>query len=70
MWAIGTSVGGEDIQPYISVGIKQLGINSSLEGVLKTNHTYYVSIRCVNGGGQMAEWNDHIGKSCQAVRNL
>ena len=61
-WAIGTTVGGEDIQPFTSVGTNLTGINSSLEGILQSNQTYYVSVRCINGGGEMAEWKDNIGK--------
>jgi hypothetical protein len=61
-WAIGTTVGGEDIQPFTSVGTIPTGINSSLEGILKNNQTYYVSVRCVNGGGDVIEWRDNIGK--------
>ena len=61
-WAIGTTVGGEDIQRFTSVGVRQIGINNTLERVLQNNHTYYVSIRCINGGEQVTQWNDSIGE--------
>ena len=61
-WAIGTTVGGEDIQRFTSVGVRQIGINNTLERVLQNNQTYYVSIRCINGGEQVTQWNDSIGK--------
>ncbi|CAC5409205.1 unnamed protein product [Mytilus coruscus] len=58
LWAIGTTVGGEEIQSFTSLGVRQIGINSSLEGVLQSNQTYYVSIICQNGAGQITQWND------------
>ncbi|VDI54125.1 Hypothetical predicted protein [Mytilus galloprovincialis] len=61
LWAIGTTVGGEEIQPYTSLGVRQIGINSSLEGVMQSNQTYYVSIICQNGAGQITQWNDKTG---------
>lgn len=61
-WAIGTSVGDSDIQNYTSTGHNVAGINSSLEGVLQHNHTYYVSVICHNGAGQSAAHNDTKGK--------
>ncbi|VDI50948.1 Hypothetical predicted protein, partial [Mytilus galloprovincialis] len=61
LWAIGTIVGGEEIQPFTSLGLRQIGINSSLEGVLQSNQTYYVSIICQNGAGQITQWNDKTG---------
>jgi hypothetical protein len=51
-WAIGTTVGGEDIQPFTSVGINLTGINSSLEGILQSNQTYYVSVSFICGGNR------------------
>ena len=66
-WAIGTTVGSEDIQPFTSVGTNLTGINSSLEGILQNNQTYYVSIRCVNGGGDMTEWRDNRGKIMSVI---
>ncbi|XP_076076023.1 uncharacterized protein LOC143046845 [Mytilus galloprovincialis] len=60
-WAIGTSIGSEDIQQFVSIGVEQIAINSSLEGMLKNNHTYFVSIICENGAGQVTQWNDEIG---------
>lgn len=61
LWAIGTSVGETDIQNYTSTGHNVAGINSSLEGVLQHNHTYYISIICYNGAGQSAAHNDTKG---------
>ncbi|XP_076116641.1 uncharacterized protein LOC143084119 [Mytilus galloprovincialis] len=60
-WAIGNTTGGEELQPFTSVGLNASAINSSFEGILQHNHTYYVSIRCVNGGGQATQWNDTTG---------
>lgn len=62
-WAIGTSIGSEDIQQFVSIGVEQIAINSSLEGMLKNNHTYYVSIRCENGAELVTQWNDEIGQT-------
>ncbi|KAL3873866.1 hypothetical protein ACJMK2_036950, partial [Sinanodonta woodiana] len=50
-WAIGTSEGGQEIQPFISTGTTSLGINSNLEGILQHNTTYYVSVKCHNQAG-------------------
>lgn len=61
-WAIGNTTGGEELQPFTSVGLNASAINSSFEGILQHNHTYYVSIRCVNGGGQATQWNDTTGQ--------
>lgn len=45
------------------------GINSSLEGILQHNHTYYVSIICYNGAGQSAAHNDSKGITEQILGN-
>ena len=42
--------------------MRQIGINNTLERVLQNNQTYYVSVRCINGGEQVTQWNDSIGK--------
>ena len=49
------------------MGTNLTGINSSLEGILQNNQTYYVSIRCVNGGGDMTEWRDNRGKIMSVI---
>ncbi|CAC5392346.1 unnamed protein product [Mytilus coruscus] len=61
LWAIGTTVGGDEIQSFTSLGVRQIGINSSLERVLQSNQTYYLSIICQNGAGQITQWNDNKG---------
>lgn len=61
MWAIGETPGGEEVQSFQSIGHNMTALNSSLEGILKHNHTYYVSIICINGGGSAAHWNDTTG---------
>jgi len=48
-WAIGSYPGGDDIQGYISVGLATSASNTSLEGYLTHNNTYYISIRATNG---------------------
>ncbi|VDI71255.1 Hypothetical predicted protein, partial [Mytilus galloprovincialis] len=60
-WAIGKTPGGTELQEFQSVGLNVTGINSSFEGILQHNHTYYVSIICVNGGGKPTQWNDTYG---------
>ncbi|XP_076087285.1 uncharacterized protein LOC143057777 [Mytilus galloprovincialis] len=60
-WAIGITPGGQELQEFQSVGLNVTGVNSSLEGILQHNHTYYVSIICVNGGGKPTQWNDTYG---------
>ncbi|VDI67222.1 Hypothetical predicted protein [Mytilus galloprovincialis] len=61
LWAIGETPGGEELQSFQSVGTMMTGINSSFEGILQHNHTYYVSIICINGGGKPTQWNDSYG---------
>lgn len=48
-WAIGSYPGGNDIQGYVSVGLATSATNTSLEGYLIHNTTYYISIRATNG---------------------
>lgn len=48
-WAIGSYPGGDDIQAYVSVGLATSAANTSLEGYLIHNATYYVSVRATNG---------------------
>ena len=48
-WAIGSYPGGDDVQGYVSVGLAINASNSSLEGYLIHNTTYYVSVRATNG---------------------
>ncbi|XP_063408918.1 uncharacterized protein LOC134692399 [Mytilus trossulus] len=60
-WAIGKTPGGKELQEFQSVGLNVTGVNSSFEGILQHNHTYYVSIICINGGGKPTQWNDTYG---------
>ncbi|MBI2930505.1 MAG: hypothetical protein HYY16_02545, partial [Planctomycetes bacterium] len=48
-WAIGTSPGATDIQPFVSVGTVTSGANGSLS--LAAGLTYYVTVRATNGSG-------------------
>ncbi|KAI0218488.1 hypothetical protein LSAT2_029826 [Lamellibrachia satsuma] len=50
-WAIGCSPGGTDVQPFVNIGTESFVSNTSLEGLLFENHTYYVTLMCVNGAG-------------------
>ena len=61
-WAIGTTPGGTDIQDFISTGGNPSGINSHLEGILKTKTRYYMSLRCINEAGLTALYIDETGK--------
>jgi hypothetical protein len=45
-WAIGKTIGGQELQEFQSTGTNQTAINSTFEGILKHNTTYYVSIIC------------------------
>ena len=48
-WAIGSYPGGDDIQGYVSLGLATSASNTSLEGYLMHNNTYYVTVRATNG---------------------
>ncbi|XP_066275501.1 uncharacterized protein [Branchiostoma lanceolatum] len=50
-WAIGTTPRGTDVQPFRSNGLKDMAVNSDLEGFLRHGSTYYVTMRAVNGAG-------------------
>ncbi|XP_072034301.1 uncharacterized protein [Amphiura filiformis] len=50
-WSIGSQPGATDLQDFVSVGMEQLGTNSNLDGRLFHNHTYYVTLRSINGAG-------------------
>ena len=50
-WAIGTTPGSTDIQEFSDLGAAQFGINGKLEGILQDNHTYYATLRAINGAG-------------------
>ena len=52
-WAIGTSPGDTDLQPFVNIGTQSSVSNTSLEGLLLDNHTYYVTLKCINGAGLM-----------------
>ncbi|XP_052803271.1 uncharacterized protein LOC128233573 isoform X2 [Mya arenaria] len=60
-WAIGSYIGGEDLQRYTSTGVTSIGTNTSFEGILETNTTYYVSVRCTNEAGLVTVLNDTKG---------
>ncbi|XP_076085326.1 uncharacterized protein LOC143056125 [Mytilus galloprovincialis] len=61
LWAIGTTVGGQDLQEFESVGTNQVAMNSTFEGILEQNTTYYVSLICANGAGHVVSFNDTKG---------
>ena len=48
-WAIGTTVGGVNVQAYTDVGDATTASNSSLS--LTPGSTYYISVRSTNGAG-------------------
>lgn len=50
-WSIGTKPYGQEIQEYVSVGMQTHATNSSLQGLLLHNETYYVTVKAVNGAG-------------------
>ncbi|XP_035697583.1 uncharacterized protein LOC118430698 [Branchiostoma floridae] len=50
-WAIGTAPWGTDIQRLKSNGLRDMAVNSDLEGVLHHGLTYYVTLVAVNGAG-------------------
>ncbi|XP_052081925.1 uncharacterized protein LOC127719726 isoform X2 [Mytilus californianus] len=60
-WAIGTTVGGHELQEFESIGTNQFAINSTFEGILEHNTTYYVSLICENGAGHVVIYNDTKG---------
>jgi len=62
-WAIGTSMGGQQIQKFTSTGSLSVGINNNLKGKLLHNTTYYVSVKCQNEAGLSTLWEDTKG-SC------
>ena len=39
------------MQPFVNIGTESFVSNTSLEGLLFENHTYYVTLMCVNGAG-------------------
>ena len=60
-WAIGTSIGGEEIQNFTSTGTFSSAQNSNLTGLLMNNSTYFVSVKCTNAAGLSTLWQDEIG---------
>lgn len=48
-WAIGTTAGGTDVQPFVSIALSTLAMNSSI--TLANGQTYFVTIRATNGAG-------------------
>jgi hypothetical protein len=58
-WAIGSSFGAVDIQSFQSVGLLTFAVNSSLEGVIQDNNTYYASVMAINGAGLSAVANSN-----------
>ena len=65
LWAIGTTPGGQDIQNYTSTGLNPTGKNDQLFGIITHNVRYYVSYKCVNGGGLVATSEDQTGETFQ-----
>ncbi|KAI8486030.1 hypothetical protein Bbelb_361300, partial [Branchiostoma belcheri] len=51
VWAIGTAPWETDVQPFRSNGLKDMAVNSDLEGFLRHGTTYYVTLKAVNGAG-------------------
>ena len=51
MWAIGTTPGGTDIQPYMETDQENFAMNNTLEGVLLDKTKYYVSLKATNTAG-------------------
>ena len=64
LWAIGTTVGGTELQNYTSTGREPTGINTQLEGQLFHKGVYYVSVICINGGRARTVFEDPIGMLC------
>lgn len=60
-WAIGTDVGGQQIQRFTSTGAQSVGINTNLKGLLEHNTTYYVSVKCQNEAGLTTLYEDARG---------
>ncbi|XP_033763071.1 uncharacterized protein LOC117344449 isoform X3 [Pecten maximus] len=60
-WSIGTTVGAQDLQDWESVGVNPTGINATFEGLLEHNTTYYVSVKCTSGAGDVVTYNDTKG---------
>ncbi|XP_072033446.1 LOW QUALITY PROTEIN: uncharacterized protein [Amphiura filiformis] len=50
-WAIGSSPGSTNLQDFEFVGLNQTNTNSSFEGLLLDNQTYYVTVIARNGAG-------------------
>ena len=48
LWAIGSSPGNTDIQPFVSVGKQTFASNDKLEGKLENNQTYYATVKALN----------------------
>lgn len=46
-WAIGTSIGGQELQPFTSVGLATSASRSGLS--LSNGTTYYITVRATNG---------------------
>ena len=61
-WAIGSSPFSDDIQQFVNIGESSFASNKSLEGLLQENHTYYVTLRSVNGAG-LTTTNSSQGKT-------
>ena len=50
-WAIGSTLGGTELQDFVSVGTQTYGINRNLAGQLSHNGVYYVMVEATNGAG-------------------
>ncbi|XP_076085507.1 uncharacterized protein LOC143056307 [Mytilus galloprovincialis] len=60
-WAIGATVGGQELQEFESIGTNQTAINMTFEGILQHNTSYFVSLICENGAGHVVSYNDTKG---------
>ncbi|XP_048258679.1 uncharacterized protein LOC124137747 [Haliotis rufescens] len=60
-WAIGRTPGGQELQTFVSAGENPTSTNSGLVGLLEHNTTYYVTVRCTNGGGLVTTYADPRG---------
>ncbi|XP_046574117.1 uncharacterized protein LOC124282192 [Haliotis rubra] len=60
-WAIGTAPGGKELQTFVSTREYPGSVNSGLGGLLEHNKTYYVTVRCTNGGGLVTTYADPRG---------
>ncbi|XP_067658325.1 uncharacterized protein [Haliotis asinina] len=60
-WAIGRIPGSDELQTFTSTGEYPGGENAGFAGILRHNITYYVTVRCTNGGGLSTTYKDKKG---------